>query len=170
MPNSAATIVLTSPDDRQAKDLLRAYFVDIASRYYGRAATDSEIDQVLLEQSSDDLTGESGFLLLALDDQGVGIACAGVRVVHGTVPVVGEVTRVFVSERGRGQGLGTDLLAHIEQHSAARGLARLRLDVRSDLVEAQRLYLRSGYHPVPAFNDSPWAGHWFQKDLILPAV
>jgi len=41
----------------------------------------------------------------------------------------------------------------------------MRLDVRSDLIEARAMYARLGYREVPRFNDHPYVGHWFEKRL-----
>ena len=41
----------------------------------------------------------------------------------------------------------------------------MRLDVRSDLVEARAMYARLGYRGVPAFNDRAYVEHWFEKRL-----
>jgi hypothetical protein len=44
-------------------------------------------------------------------------------------------------------------------------LSTLRLDTRRDLAEERRLYAWLGYQEVPAFNDNPYADHWFAKTL-----
>ena len=72
---------------------------------------------------------------------------------------------MFVSGTVRRQGLGGRLLTVVERQARADGVTSLRLDVRTDLVEARALYTRHGFHEVPAFNDSPYAGHWFRKTL-----
>jgi hypothetical protein len=54
-----------------------------------------------------------------------------------------------------------DVATAAEEH----GLHTVRLDTRDDLVEARRLYARLGYREVDAFNDGPYAEHWFRKDL-----
>ena len=48
-------------------------------------------------------------------------------------------------------------------------MALLRLDTRSDLVEARGLYAALGYQEVPAFDGGPYAEHWFTKTLTRPA-
>ena len=58
------------------------------------------------------------------------------------------------------------LLAELERAAVDAGLTTARLDTRKDLVEARRLYARHGYVEVPAFNDSPYADHWFGKSLV----
>jgi ribosomal protein S18 acetylase RimI-like enzyme len=87
---------------------------------------------------------------------------AGAEAAH---PTLGEVTRVYVSSSAPRQGLGSKLLDTVERHARERDISRLRLDVRGHLVEARALYARRGYREVPRFNDSPYADHWFMKDL-----
>jgi hypothetical protein len=41
----------------------------------------------------------------------------------------------------------------------------LHLDTNRVLVEAINLYRSCGYTEVPAFNDEPYAHHWFEKML-----
>ena len=44
-------------------------------------------------------------------------------------------------------------------------MTRLRLDTRSDLVAARRLYTRHGFVEIPRFNDDQVSEHWFGKVL-----
>jgi ribosomal protein S18 acetylase RimI-like enzyme len=57
------------------------------------------------------------------------------------------------------------LLDEVEQAARARGVSRLRLDTRSDLMEARRLYESRGYLEVPPFNNGRYAEHWFERTL-----
>ena len=41
----------------------------------------------------------------------------------------------------------------------------LRLDTNGALVEAISLYRSTGWREVEAFNDEPFADHWFEKRL-----
>lgn len=56
-------------------------------------------------------------------------------------------------------------MLELEKLARAQGLRTLRLDTRSDLVEARTLYAALGYVEVPAFNNGQYAEHWFAKDL-----
>jgi GNAT superfamily N-acetyltransferase len=155
------TISIASPDADDARRVLRAYFADLVSRYHGRPAIDEEIDAALAEEPSDDLTLPRGLFLLAHGDQEV-IGCGGLRLLPAGL---GEVTRLFVAPGARRQGLGALLLDELEGAARGRGLSRLRLDTRGDLVEARRLYCRQGYTEVPPFSAGPYADHWFAKAL-----
>jgi hypothetical protein len=41
----------------------------------------------------------------------------------------------------------------------------VRLETNRRLGEAIGLYQSAGYTEVPAFNDEPYAHHWFEKKL-----
>ena len=160
-PGAPVSVSLASPHDDGAHGVLRSYFDDIVSRYYGRRATEAEIDRTMMEEPSDDLTPPGGLFWVATVDR-VAVGCVGLRLIPGGV---GEVTRMFVVADVRRSGVGSRLLTELEHAAQARGLSRLRLDTRQDLVEARRLYDRHGYREVPAFNASPYAAHWLAKDL-----
>ncbi|MBJ7597346.1 MAG: hypothetical protein DLM67_09205 [Candidatus Nephthysia bennettiae] len=53
----------------------------------------------------------------------------------------------------------------LERLARAHGRSTLRLDTRSDLMEASRLYARLGCREVPAFNAGQYAEHWFERSL-----
>jgi GNAT superfamily N-acetyltransferase len=155
------SITIVSPDEEQSRAVLRAYYHDIVGRYHGRPVTEAEIDAVLVEEPSDDLQLPDGLFWVAGEGTTV-VGCAGLRLLPDGV---GEVKRVFVTHQARGRGIASRLLAEVERVARARGLSRLRLDTRDDLVEARRLYAKHGYRPIPAFNDDPYAAHWLGKDL-----
>ncbi len=39
----------------------------------------------------------------------------------------------------------------------------MRLDTAAYLTEALPLYQSAGYVEIPAYNDNPYAAHWFEK-------
>ena len=82
---------------------------------------------------------------------------------HGREPA--EVKRMWVAPSARGLGLGRRLLGAVEEQARARQVRTLRLETNRALVEAIALYRSAGYEEVPAFNDEPFAHHWFQKRL-----
>jgi len=115
------------------------------------------------EEPSDDLVPPRGLLLLARRGEEV-LGCAGLRL-HADAA---GVTRVHVAGTARGQGLGSRLLRALEDEARAHGLYVLRLDTRSDLIEARRLYTRHGFKEAEPFNADPYAQHWFTKRLTDP--
>jgi GNAT superfamily N-acetyltransferase len=146
---------VTEPD---AARLLRAYFTEVASRYYGRAATEAEIDAAMAEDPNDDL---AVFLVARRDDVPAG--CVGLRLLD---PGTAELTRMYVWPEDRGNGGGAAMLGAIETAARNLGAQAVRLDTRGDLVEARRLYARHGYVEIPAYNHGRYAEHWFEKKRL----
>ncbi|MFE7747529.1 GNAT family N-acetyltransferase [Streptomyces sp. NPDC057428] len=141
--------------------LRRDYYDEVASRYWGRPATGAEIDEGLTNDGVELLTPPTGEFLVGRYD-GKPASCAGLLLAdEGTA----ELTRVYVRPGFRSTGGGGLLLEGIESAARALGVRRIRLDTRNDLVEARGLYAKHGYREVPAFNQGPYAEHWFAKEL-----
>ena len=64
--------------------------------------------------------------------------------------------------------MGRRLLAELEATAAARGDGLVRLDTNRALAEAIGMYRSAGYTEVEAFNEEPYAHHWFEKRLSGP--
>lgn len=180
-------ITVEPPLSADARAVTMRYFDDLVSRYHGRPATAEEIADVDAGYPSELLREPNGLLLLARRGDAVlgrvgthsvaedGAASqGGTRAESAAGPTdaapsgsnrVGEVTRVFVDASARGLGVARLLMAELEAQARSRGLVALRLDTRSDLVEARRLYAAVGFTEVAAHNDDPYAEHWFRKEL-----
>ena len=154
-------ISATTPTSAEAEGVSLRYYEDIVSRYHGRPASRQEVLAAQAGYPSDDLIAPTGLLLLARQGSAV-LGCAGMRVRPGAI---GEVTRVFVEPRARGNGVGRLLMETLERDSRALGLAALRLDTRTDLLEARSLYTSLGFIEGEAHNEDPYANHWFRKEL-----
>ena len=50
-----------SPESAAARHVLRAYFAELASRYYGRPATDEEVAAAMREEPSADPFGHGPY-------------------------------------------------------------------------------------------------------------
>jgi ribosomal protein S18 acetylase RimI-like enzyme len=72
---------------------------------------------------------------------------------------------MWVARSARGLGVGRRILSELEREAAARGAAQVRLETNRNLTEATGLYRSAGYTEVEAFNDEPYAHHWFEKRL-----
>lgn len=86
-------IEVVAPDASAASQILRSYIDDVASRYYGRQATDEEIDASRREDPSIDLALPSGVFLDARQRDAV-LGGAGLRLLPARVA---EVKRLFVA-------------------------------------------------------------------------
>jgi GNAT superfamily N-acetyltransferase len=161
------TIETAAPGLPAAAEILREYLGEMISRFYGRPTDDAEINQHLgAGHGSDDLVEPSGVLLLAqsADDEALPrpVGCVGLRRLDEQTS---ELTRTFVRPGARGAGIAALLLAAAEQHAREGGAAVIRLNTRSDLVEARALYAKHGYQEIPRYDDDPLAEHWFEKKL-----
>jgi len=142
-------------DGPDSNALLRDFFAELTVRYFHRETTEQEIDETLDEFPS---TGLALFLVLRAD--GAPAGCLGV---HPT----GELTRMYVSPRFRRGGGARALLTAAESWARARGLTRLFLDTRTDLVEARGFYASCGFIEIPPATTTPgqFQDHWFEKHL-----
>ncbi|MBB1243100.1 GNAT family N-acetyltransferase [Streptomyces durbertensis] len=147
-----------SPEARAA---LLAYYTDIVGRYHGRPARQDEVAAAMADEPSDDLAPPGGVFLLGRRGGEVA-GCAGVRFAG---PETAELTRVHVRPPWRGTGGGSALVAAAEAEAARLGARVIRLDTRSDLVEARALYAARGYREVAPFSTGPYSDHWFVKEL-----
>jgi hypothetical protein len=75
-------IEVMPPAAEQARWVLRAYFEDVAARYYGRPTTEGEIAAAMREDPSDDLVLPRGLMLVA-HEEGAVLGCAGLRLQPG---------------------------------------------------------------------------------------
>lgn len=161
------TIETAAPDLPAAAEILRDYLSEMISRYYGRPTDDAEINQHLdAGHDSDHLVEPTGVLLLAQSAHGGAqprpIGCVGLRRLDEQTR---ELTRMFVRPEARGAGVAALLLAAAEERARADGASVIRLNTRSDLVEARTLYATHGYQEIPRYGDDPLAEHWFEKKL-----
>jgi len=156
-----------APVSPAAQHVLRAYTDEVASRYYGRQASEDEIDAALRDDPSDFLVSPTGVFLIARQPDGSIAGCAGMHLLPDRV---GEVKRVYIVPAARGCGVAARLMAKVETIGREHGVTTLRLDTRADLVEARRFYARMGFVEIPAYNDGPYAEHWLAKALVPAAI
>ncbi|MFC8200934.1 GNAT family N-acetyltransferase [Streptomyces sp. NPDC057298] len=76
-----------------------------------------------------------------------------------------EIRHLWVHPDARRLGLGRRLLTDLERTAAGRGHHVVRLDTHEVLTEAVAMYRTSGYTEIPAYDDNPHAGYWFEKSL-----
>jgi DNA-binding MarR family transcriptional regulator/GNAT superfamily N-acetyltransferase len=151
---SFTRISVEDPDSPDAKWCLAQYFADLGERF----GTSFDPRRSIPADSKDLRRPRGVFLVARLDGRPVG--CGAVKSVE---PGVGSIKRMWVSPAVRGVGVGRRLLVALEQEAAGLGMELLRLETNRSLHEAQALYRRNGYREVPAFNDDPYADHWFEK-------
>jgi ribosomal protein S18 acetylase RimI-like enzyme len=79
---------------------------------------------------------------------------------------IAEAKRMWISPDLRGLGLGRRLLKSLVAEAESQGMAIIRLETNRSLVEAINLYEGEGFAEVEAFNNEPYAHHWFQRNLL----
>ena len=153
---AAVEVGVRDPRDPGARHCLRAYVEELSGRF------DGGFDPALSISAADhEMTPPAGlFLVATLHGEPVG--CGGLKL-HPGAPA--EIKRMWVARPARGLGLGRRLLAELETRAAAHGVRVLRLETNRALGEAIGLYRSAGYREVTAFNDEPYAHHWFEKAL-----
>jgi len=90
-----------------------------------------------------------GQLLIARNESGAAIGCVALRPVDA--PGCCEMKRLFVSQQGRGLGLGRALAEAIIAEATRLGYAELRLDTLPSMHEAIALYRKLGFVPIAPY-------------------
>ena len=153
---SAVVVRVRDPRHPDARRCLRAYVEELAARF------DDGFDPARSISAADhEMTPPAGLFVVATR-HGEPVGCGALKF-HPGAPA--EVKRMWVAPAARGLGLGRRLLAELETRAAAHGVRVLRLETNRSLGEAIGLYRSAGYREVAAFNDEPYAHHWFEKVL-----
>ena len=153
---SMVQIAAEDPTTPDAAWCISQYFQELNRRF------DKGFDPTAgITATPDELTPPNGELLIARL-RGRPVGCGALKF-HGREPA--ELKRMWVAPEARGLGLGRRLLGELERHARAAGARVVHLETNRSLKEAIALYRSSGYREVEAFNDEPYAHHWFSKRL-----
>ena len=150
-------IAPVDPADPVARYCMGQYFAELDGRFEGGFDPGRSISA-----DDDELRPPAGlFLVASLRSEPVG--CGALKF-HPRRPT--EIKRMWVAGQARGLGIGRRLLTELEARAAEGSTSRIvRLETNRSLREAIRLYRSAGYVEVDAFNDEPYAHHWFEKRL-----
>ncbi len=109
------------------------------------------------EREVADLPGRyaDGALLIATYGGGVAVGCVALRPFSERVA---ELKRMYVAPQYRGRGVGTELLNMVTLAAMVGGYNRILLDTLDTMHDARRIYLRAGFHEIPAYYDNPLPG------------
>ncbi|MET9081172.1 helix-turn-helix domain-containing GNAT family N-acetyltransferase [Streptomyces sp. NPDC004237] len=160
---TAGTVALdvVDPDHPDARHCLLAYFAELQERF----DTGFDPARSLLPDAGELRPPRGLFLVARLHGEPIG--CAGVKLPAGAPA---EIKRMWVAPRARRLGLARRFLTELEAQAARHGYDTLRLDTNKTLSGAITLYHSFGFQEVPAFNDEPYAHHWFEKRISRPAT
>src|SRR3984893_10406096 len=153
---SMVQITVADPTSQDARWCIEQYFTELGQRF------EPGFDPTLgISAHEHELVPPAGLLLVArLREEPVG--CGALKFHENTV---GALKRMWVAPRARGLGLGRRLLEALELKAREAGMTVIHLETNGTLIEAIELYRHSGYQEVEAFNDEPYAHHWFEKRL-----
>lgn len=153
---SEVTIDVADPAGTEARWCVRQYFAVLDERFEGG------FDPALsISADPEELTPPAGVFLVA-HLRGEPVGCGALKT-HEDTP--GEIKRMWVAPHVRGLGLGRRILVELERRAVEAGVRVVRLETNRALVEAIALYRSHGYREVAAFNDEPYADHWFERRL-----
>ena len=153
---SLVEIGVEDPTTPDARWCFARYFAELDDRF------DAGFDPAFsIPADALELTPPAGMDLLARL-RGRPVGCGALKL-HGDAPA--EMKRMWVAPEARGLGLGRRLLSELEARARAAGAAVVHLETNRALTQAIELYRRSGFVEVAAFNDEPYAHHWFEKRL-----
>ncbi|WP_447036029.1 bifunctional helix-turn-helix transcriptional regulator/GNAT family N-acetyltransferase [Streptomyces sp. DSM 118878] len=157
---AAVTLDVVDPGHPDARSCLLAYFTEL------RGAFETGFDPARsLLPDAGELRAPHGLFLVARA-RGEPVGCAGLKLPAGAPA---EIKRMWIAPRVRGLGLARRFLTALEEQAAEHGRDVLRLDTNKALTAAIGLYRSHGYREVPAFNDEPYAHHWFEKRVAPEA-
>ena len=144
------------PDSADARWCLDQYFSELNTRF------ETGFDPLLsISADVEELTPPAGVLLIARM-RAMPVGCGGLKF-HPGAPA--ELKRMWIAPEARGLGLGRRLLRELEETAQHEGVKVLRLETNRALIEAIALYRSCGFREVAAFNDEPYAHHWFEKRI-----
>lgn len=153
---SMVNITVADPESPAAAWCFEQYYTELRLRF------DAGFDPTQsISAEAHELVPPAGALLIAWLRRDP-IGCGALKF-HDGAPA--ELKRMWVAPSARGLGLGRRLVQELERHACDAGATVLHLETNRALTEAIALYRNAGYTEVPAFNDEPYAHHWFEKRL-----
>src|SRR2546421_2241722 len=153
---SMVQITVADPTSQDARWCIEQYFTELGERF------ETGFDPTLgISAHAHELVPPAGLLLVARLRE-VPVGCGALKFHKNTV---GELKRMWVAPHARGLGLGRRLLEALEHEAREAGMTVIHLETNHTLMEAIELYRHSGYQEVAAFNNEPYAHHWFEKRL-----
>ena len=153
---SAVRFAIEDPSSADARWCLGQYFSELDARF--ETSFDTSLS---ISADPNELTPPAGALIIArVHARPVG--CGALKF-HPDAPA--ELKRMWVAPEARGIGLGRQILGNLERLAWDWGARVVRLETNRALGEAIALYRGSGFREVAAFNDEPYAHHWFEKRL-----
>ena len=142
----------------ESQGLLAQYFAELVRRFPD--GFDPEAGSTTADPA--ELSPPQGLFLVVREDDGTAVGCGGLKLLDSHTA---EIKRMWLHASTRGRGLGALLLDALENAARELGATNGVLDTNATLETAIAMYRRHGWQDVPAYNDNPYATHWFAKKL-----
>lgn len=130
-----------------------------------RILTEYGLSSCSAEPESDlediDSTYAKGFFDVLVDRQDQIVGTVALLIRAGTA----ELRRMYLVPEVRGHGQGKRLLTHAIARARESSLERIELETATAMVEAQAIYARFGFKPVPDFDSGSRCDRAFALDL-----
>jgi DNA-binding MarR family transcriptional regulator len=144
------------PQSDEARYCLGEYYAELGRRF--KQGFDVSLSR---DPDAKDMRRPRGTFIVAMSDT-LPVGCVGLKSTdHGYA----EIKRLWVAPAARGLRLGRRLMDAAEAIARGLGIALLRLDTNSALVEAGQLYRSTGWREIPRFNDDPYPDLFFEKRI-----
>ncbi len=135
-------LVARSYDDPDAQMLVKALYGEQLDTYGFADSPEAEV--------ASDYVEPCGLLLVACTSSGQPVGCGGYRT-YDQGARVAEVRKMFVTPDYRGHGLARRILSQLERQAVELGARRIVLETGALNGAAIRLYLATGYRPIPSY-------------------
>jgi ribosomal protein S18 acetylase RimI-like enzyme len=125
-------------------------FLVLAEALYREFDEDRPARRRLMKLFDGAVAGDSPFKLLfaVVGSELCGMVSVAIASTTQGAGCFGYLDDVFVLERYRGQGIGTELMRQALSYARRSGCVRVELGTRRDNIRARRLYERLGFEEV----------------------
>ncbi len=154
--------VIKKRDNPQIAGVIRSVMTEFSAVGEGYSINDPEVDDMFSNYRDD----RSCYFVIVRHDQVVG--GGGVGQLHGAIPSICEIRKMFFLPEARGCGLGRRLLQQLLEEARKRGYKKCYLETLERMSQAVELYQRNGFKRL----DGPLGktGHcscdrWYARDL-----
>ena len=142
-------------DEPPGRELLLELNVLLNAQYPGRVHKPGSVT------TPDEMGPPGGVFLVGYEGERA-VAVGGVRRLPDGV---GEIKRMYVLPDARSHGVGRALLTALEEACRDLGYHRVRLDAGPAQTHSKSLFERTGYVPIPKYNDNHIADYFAEKIL-----
>lgn len=131
-------------DNPQVAKIIRTVMTEYGAVGKGYSIEDPEVDGMYEAYNND----RSLFLVLETVD-GRLAGCGGVAPLHGGDPHTCELKKMYFLSEARGKGQGKKIVSELETAARERGFRYMYLETIAAMKEANGLYNRLGFQPLP---------------------